>query len=146
MSANSVQNGEIATIIENGIEVQPQQQQQQSGQVQKKQTRKKLSQKIQCPFQIRAKPLGGRWIIYKIVDDHNHEMATDIRAYAQHRKLTEETKKMIIDLMHLGTSNAKIMEHLLLQGIENVLKKDIANLRQAHFSNKSTAVKRETKL
>ncbi|KAI9481603.1 MAG: hypothetical protein EXX96DRAFT_567359 [Benjaminiella poitrasii] len=132
---NKVEEG-ATTTIENGSEIP-------SEPLQKKHTRKKISQKIQCPFQIRAKPLGGRWIIYKIVDEHNHDMAADIRAYAQHRKLSEETKKMIIDLMLIGTTNAKIMEHLQMQGIDNVLKKDIANLRQAHFGNKSLAAKQQ---
>jgi len=103
----------------------------------KKNTRKKLSQKIQCPFEIRAKPLGSSWIIYKVNYEHNHEMATDIKAYAQHRKLTPETKQLIIDLMNTGSTNSTIMEYLQLKGIDNVLKKDIANIRQAHFNNKS---------
>ncbi|GAN02746.1 hypothetical protein MAM1_0027c02193 [Mucor ambiguus] len=103
----------------------------------KKNTRKKLSQKIQCPFEIRAKPMGSSWIIYKVNYEHNHEMATDIKAYAQHRKLSPETKQLIIDLMNSGSTNSTIMEYLQLKGIDNVLKKDIANIRQAHFNNKS---------
>ncbi|KAK4519339.1 uncharacterized protein ATC70_009574 [Mucor velutinosus] len=103
----------------------------------KKNTRKKLSQKIQCPFEIRAKPMGSSWIIYKVNYEHNHEMATDIKAYAQHRKLSTETKQLIIDLMNSGSTNSTIMEYLQLKGIDNVLKKDIANIRQAHFNNKS---------
>ncbi|OAD05211.1 hypothetical protein MUCCIDRAFT_94597 [Mucor lusitanicus CBS 277.49] len=103
----------------------------------KKNTRKKLSQKIQCPFEIRAKPMGSSWIIYKVNYEHNHEMASDIKAYAQHRKLSPETKQLIIDLMNSGSTNSTIMEYLQLKGIDNVLKKDIANVRQAHFNNKS---------
>jgi hypothetical protein len=107
----------------------------------KKQSRKKLSQKIQCPFQIRAKPSNGRWVIYKIIDEHNHEMAMDIKAYAQHRKLSEETKKLIVALMDTGASNSTVIEHLEANGIHNVLRKDIANLRQAHFNSKKSATK-----
>ncbi|CAO3618958.1 unnamed protein product [Mucor fragilis] len=103
----------------------------------KKNTRKKLSQKIQCPFEIRAKPMGSSWIIYKVNYEHNHEMAADIKAYAQHRKLTPETRQLIIDLMNSGSTNSTIMEYLQLKGIDNVLKKDIANIRQAHFNSKS---------
>ncbi|KAL9536900.1 hypothetical protein MBANPS3_012273, partial [Mucor bainieri] len=103
----------------------------------KKNTRKKLSQKILCPFEIRAKPMGTSWIIYKVNYEHNHEMATDIKAYAQHRKLSSETKQLIIDLMRSGSTNSAIMEYLQLKGIDNVLKKDIANIRQAHFNSKS---------
>ncbi|KAG2194887.1 hypothetical protein INT46_005489 [Mucor plumbeus] len=103
----------------------------------KKGTRKKLSQKIQCPFEIRAKPMGSSWIIYKINYEHNHEMATDIKAYAQHRKLSQDTRQLIIDLMNSGSTNTTILEYLQLKGIDNVLKKDIANIRQAHFNNKS---------
>lgn len=104
----------------------------------KKQSRKKLSQKIQCPFQIRAKPSNGRWVVYKIVDEHNHEMAIDIKAYAQHRKLSEATKELIIALMETGASNSTVIEHLEANGIHNVLRKDIANLRQAHVNSKKS--------
>jgi hypothetical protein len=110
----------------------------------KKQSRKKLSQKIQCPFQIRAKPSNGRWVVYKIIDEHNHEMAIDIKAYAQHRKLSEETKKLIIGLMDTGASNSTVIDHLEANGIHNVLRKDIANLRQAHANSKKSATNNDT--
>ncbi|CEP09596.1 hypothetical protein [Parasitella parasitica] len=111
----------------------------------KKGTRKKLSQKIHCPFEIRAKPLESQWVIYKIVYEHNHEMAADIKAYAQHRKLSPETKQFIIDLMNSGSTNSTILECLRMKGIDNVLKKDLANIRQAHFNGKSKKGKQAKK-
>ncbi|KAI8090981.1 uncharacterized protein B0P05DRAFT_634670 [Gilbertella persicaria] len=103
-------------------------------QEQNKTTRKKPSQKISCPFQIRAKPTTEKkWIIYKIIDEHNHEMASDIKAYAQHRKLTPESKSMIISFIVAGYSNSAIMDQLTSKGIQTVLKKDVANLRQTYL-------------
>ncbi|KAI8644362.1 hypothetical protein BD408DRAFT_401101 [Parasitella parasitica] len=111
----------------------------------KKGTRKKLSQKIHCPFEIKAKPLESKWVIFKVNYEHNHEMAADIKAYAQHRKLSPETKQFIIDLMNSGSTNTTILECLQLKGIDNVLKKDIANIRQAHFNSKSKKGKQAQK-
>ncbi len=99
-----------------------------------KRTRTKVSRKIQCPFQLRAKPIRGQWVIYKLVLEHNHLMAADTNAYAQHRKLDEETQNLIIKLMRTGSTNAMIVKYLSLKGIRNVLRKDIANLRQTLFN------------
>ncbi|GAA5801164.1 hypothetical protein EDC94DRAFT_616154 [Helicostylum pulchrum] len=100
-----------------------------------KRTRKKVSRKIECPFQIRAKPIkGDQWIVYKMVLEHNHPMAVDSKAYAQHRKLDEETQKLIVRLMRSGSTNTMIVKYLSLKGIRNVVRKDIANLRQTYFN------------
>lgn len=109
----------------------------------RKMTRRKVSRKIQCPFQIRAKPIkGGQWIVYKMILEHNHPMATDSKAYAQHRKLDDETQKEIVRLMRENKTNTQIVKFLSDNGIRNVVRKDIANLRQTHFnpnSNKLSA-------
>lgn len=109
----------------------------------RKLTRRKVSRKIQCPFQIRAKPIkGGQWIVYKMVLEHNHPMASDSKAYAQHRKLDEDTQKEIVRLMREDQTNSQIVKHLSDNGIRNVVRKDIANLRQTYFnpnSNKLSA-------
>lgn len=100
-----------------------------------KKTRKKVSRKIECPFQIRAKPIkGNQWIVYKMVLEHNHPMAVDSKAYAQHRKLDEETQKLIVRLMRSGSTNTMIVKYLSLKGIRNVVRKDIANIRQTYFN------------
>lgn len=106
-----------------------------------KRTRRKVSRKIQCPFQIRAKPVKGeQWVIYKMVLEHNHPMATDSKAYAQHRKLDEETRNLIVRLMRSGSTNTMIVKYLSLKGIRNVVRKDIANLRQTHFNPKNNKI------
>lgn len=109
----------------------------------RKLTRRKVSRKIQCPFQIRAKPIkGGKWIVYKMILEHNHPMAADSKAYAQHRKLDENTQKEIVRLMREDKSNSEIVKFLSDNGIINVVRKDIANLRQTYFnpnSNKLSA-------
>lgn len=123
-----------------------QQQENDLGQVElfpRKLTRRKVSRKIQCPFQIRAKPIkGGQWIVYKMVLEHNHPMATDSKAYAQHRKLDDNTQKEIVRLMRDNKTNSQIVKYLSDNGIKNVVRKDIANLRQTYFnpnSNKLSA-------
>ncbi|KAI9355522.1 hypothetical protein BD770DRAFT_473622 [Pilaira anomala] len=106
-----------------------------------KRTRRKVSRKIQCPFQIRAKPVkGDQWVIYKMSLEHNHPMATDSKAYAQHRKLDEETRNLIVRLMRSGSTNTMIVKYLSLKGIRNVVRKDIANLRQTHFNPKNNKI------
>lgn len=102
-----------------------------------KRTRKKVSRKIQCPFQIRAKPVKGQWVVYKMDLTHNHPMAADSNAYAQHRKLNAETQKMIVKLMREGKTNTTIVKCLNVEGIHNVVRKDIANLRQSFFNPNS---------
>ncbi|CAO3655439.1 unnamed protein product [Mucor hiemalis] len=102
-----------------------------------KRTRKKVSRKIQCPFQIRAKPVKGQWVVYKMDLVHNHPMAADSNAYAQHRKLNAETQKLIVKLMREGKTNTAIVNCLSADGIRNVVRKDIANLRQSYFNPNS---------
>lgn len=105
-----------------------------------KRTRKKVTRKIQCPFQIRAKPVKGEWIVYKMVTEHNHPMASESILYAQHRKLNQETTQEIVNLMRQNKSNLQIIEELKKKGIRNVVKKDIANIRQSYFNPKNNKV------
>ncbi|KAI8967461.1 hypothetical protein BDF20DRAFT_236572 [Mycotypha africana] len=95
-----------------------------------KRKRLRLSQKIKCPFQIRAKPASdGQWIVYTINDIHNHEMASDIKAYSQHRKVSDDVRRRILELYRMGAS-AKMISHYLEElGITNVFTKDISNIR-----------------
>ena len=101
-----------------------------------KRTRKKVSRKIQCPFQIRAKPIKGYWVIYKLDLEHNHAMATDCNAYSQHRRVDKDTREIILRQMKNGQSNAEVVRYLSLLGIRNVVKKDIANIRQIYLRRK----------
>ncbi|KAI8368553.1 hypothetical protein BD560DRAFT_135980 [Blakeslea trispora] len=95
--------------------------------------RHRPSQKIACPFEIRAKPTADQnWIVYQIQKEHNHEMATDIKSYVQHRRLTGERKEQAIRLIVAGLSNTAIVNQLTSEGIQTLIKKDIINLRQAY--------------
>lgn len=103
----------------------------------RKNVRAKESQRIQCPFEIRAKPYCGKWVIHKIHLDHNHEMADDVTVYAQHRRLTTEVKEQIIHLIEKGHNNKEIKKILAEKGHGEVPLRDIGNqrtLRKKHLA------------
>jgi hypothetical protein len=89
-----------------------------------------LSQRNGCPWMLKAvyDNLKSHWIVSAINNDHNHDPTTDVRVYAQHRKLSDHALRDAAAMVKAGASNRVIVRKLDADNLQ-VLSKDISNLR-----------------
>ncbi|KAI7869010.1 hypothetical protein BDF14DRAFT_1786815 [Spinellus fusiger] len=108
-----------------------------------KRTRNKDSMRMNCPYFIKIRLRNNLWIVTEIYSGdttkegcplHNHAYAENIYYYSQHRRLTEASRTLALNMMETGATNNAIRDFLRGRG-EGATNKDIANLRQLAFNN-----------
>ncbi|KAL0078974.1 hypothetical protein F4703DRAFT_1797051 [Phycomyces blakesleeanus] len=108
-----------------------------------KRTRNKDSMRMNCPYFIKIRLRNAVWVVTEIYGGdpnkdgcplHNHPYADDIYYYSQHRRLTEVSRTLALNMMETGATNNTIRDFLRERG-EGATNKDIANLRQLAFNN-----------
>ncbi|KAL9541323.1 hypothetical protein PS6_010354 [Mucor atramentarius] len=88
--------------------------------------RKKSTQRTDCQCFIKAKSINEIWTVY-----------------SAHRRQSEQTKDLILQLLRSGQKVNSILEYLHMIGISNIIKKDIENLQQYFRRADRLTVKRE---
>lgn len=103
----------------------------------KQNTRRKLSEKFGCPFEIMLRPLkkgSNQWRVVSTKNWHNHEIALTISSYPMHRRLNNDQLQRAILMMDSGSSNGSIALYFTHEG-HPCTTKDISNVRQRIFNN-----------
>ncbi|KAL9555187.1 hypothetical protein MBANPS3_002460 [Mucor bainieri] len=92
--------------------------------------RKKSTQRTDCQCFIKAKSINEIWVIERSHGEHNHIIPKNKTVYSAHRRQSEQTKDLILQLLKSGQKVNSILEYLHMIGISNIIKKDIENLQQ----------------
>jgi len=105
--------------------------------------RKKSTQRTDCQCFIKAKSINEVWVIERSHGEHNHIIPKNKTVYSAHRRQSEQTKDLILQLLKSGQKVNSILEYLHMIGISNIIKKDIENLQQYFRRADRLAVKKE---
>ncbi|KAL7325643.1 Transcription factor rbf1 (RPG-box-binding factor) (Repressor-activator protein 1) [Mucor circinelloides] len=105
--------------------------------------RKKSTQRTDCQCFIKAKSINEIWVIERSHGEHNHIIPKNKTVYSAHRRQSEQTKDLILQLLRSGQKVNSILEYLHMIGISNIIKKDIENLQQYFRRADRLTVKRE---
>lgn len=105
--------------------------------------RKKSTQRTDCQCFIKAKSINDIWVIERSQGEHNHIIPRNKTVYSAHRRQSEQTKDLILQLLKSGQKVNSILEYLHMIGISNIIKKDIENLQQYFRRADRLTVKKE---
>ncbi|GAN11663.1 hypothetical protein MAM1_0788d11242 [Mucor ambiguus] len=105
--------------------------------------RKKSTQRTDCQCFIKAKSINEIWVIERSHGEHNHIIPKNKTVYSAHRRQSEQTKDLILQLLKSGQKVNSILEYLHMIGISNIIKKDIENLQQYFRRADRLTVKKE---
>lgn len=101
-------------------------------------SRKKDSQRMECPFRINVRPTTdntGEWHITKIELSHNHPMALEASSYPMNRRLNEAQYAVAVGMIQSLSNNRSIVSYLNTHMGAMVQSKDISNRRRKVFAN-----------
>jgi hypothetical protein len=70
------------------------------------------SMRLDCPWILRAKPDLPYWVVFEIVDTHNHTIARNPLVYHQYRKLNDDDQQKLHEYMAAKARNIVIYEAL----------------------------------
>jgi hypothetical protein len=70
------------------------------------------SMRLDCPWLLRAKPDIPYWVVFEIVDTHNHTIGRNPLVYHQHRKLNDDDQQKLQEYMAAKARNIVIYEAL----------------------------------
>jgi hypothetical protein len=68
--------------------------------------------RLDCPWLLRAKPDIPYWVVFEIVDTHNHTIGRNPLVYHQHRKLNDDDQQKLQEYMAAKARNIVIYEAL----------------------------------
>lgn len=105
--------------------------------------RKKGTQRTDCQCFIKAKLINEIWVIERSHGEHNHTIPKNRTVYSVHRRQSEQTKDLILQLLNNGQKINSILEYLHMIGISNIIKKDIENLQQYFRRADKLTIKKE---
>ena len=101
-------------------------------------SRRKESQRINCPFRINLRPISKdsiEWHITSINLSHNHTTALEPSSYPMNRHMNENQYEAAVGMIESLSDNRSIMSYLNTKMGAMVQSKDISNLRQKVFAN-----------
>lgn len=102
-------------------------------------SRKKDSQRFDCPFRINVRPVpdvtSTEWHITKIELSHNHPMALEPSSYPMNRRMNEAQHEAAVGMIQSLANNRSIVSYLNTKMGAMVQSKDISNKRRQVFAN-----------
>lgn len=82
---------------------------------------------------LRASKCGQQLKVIGVCNDHNHEISElTIRALPQSRKLTDDTKEEVLEMLNLHIDRKKIIEYVLITTKKHLTIKDLLNMKARH--------------
>lgn len=97
-------------------------------------SRETSSRLIDCPFLVVARefPCLSKWKILQIVDEHNHKPLQNSNGNPGARKLNEDEKEKVVQLLKSGVKTSQVLSLLRMDFHNNTTTaKDIYNIAQA---------------
>ncbi|CAG8467000.1 10808_t:CDS:2 [Cetraspora pellucida] len=91
----------------------------------------------------KAIPTNFKWQVIKVINEHNHPKAKDIRVFPEHRQLTRDTKCMAVQMLKAGAKPSIIYEAIRGENRELIAtRRDISNLgAQIYHSEENASMK-----
>ncbi|CAG8801808.1 6444_t:CDS:2, partial [Racocetra persica] len=102
--------------------------------------RKRMSKCCECPYLIKAVPNKLKWSVVEIVNEHNHSMAKEARAFYEHRQLTRDTRHIAVTMLKAGAKPSMVYEAIRDENKDpTATRKDISNLSTRIHTLEETA-------